>query len=215
MKQEIEIKVPNDYSAITFRKYLDLQKDLNAYKDDDEAITAAVFYHLCGIDPKMLKKIDNETYYKIREQLFSFLSSHDYKLKRTLMINGVEYGFEPNLSEMSYGAYVDITKYDTLELNDNWAKIMSILYRPVTQKKGALYSIEPYEGKIDNDLFYDVTMDVHFGTYFFFINLSTDLLNVILNSLTQQTEIPTNIKSILEESGKLIHQSLHLPKEIY
>lgn len=215
MKQQIEITVPKDYSAISLKKYLKMHEDLKTYKDDDEATDATIFYHLCGLDPITLKKIDTDTYYKIREQLISFLGKTDFPLKRTILIGGKEYGFEPNLGEMAYGAYVDISKYDTIDIDKNWAKIMSILYRPVTKKVGALYSISKYDGNIDEELFEEVSMDVHFGAYFFFINLSMELATDILNSLKDQAEIAPHIKLILERSGELIKQSSLLPTEIY
>jgi hypothetical protein len=206
MKKQIEITVPKDYSAISLSKYLNMQNDLKAYKDDSEATDAAIFYHLCGLDPITLGKIDTETYQKIKEQLISFLGKTDFPLRRTIKIGDVEYGFEPNLGEMAYGAYVDISKYDTIDIDKNWAKIMSILYRPVEKKIGALYSIKKYDGNINEELFEEVSMDVHFGAYFFFINLSMELAKDILNSLKDQAEIPHNIKSILAESGELIKQ---------
>lgn len=215
MKKEIQIQVPNDYSAISLRKYLKLQADLEIYKDDSEAVDATIFYHLCGLEPKVLSQIDNETFWKIKEQLYEFLGKHDYPLQRTITLNDIEYGFEPNLSDIAYGAYVDISKYDTFAIDKNWAAIMSILYRPVTKKVGALYSIQPYEGFVNDKLWLDAPMSVHFGAYFFFINLSMDLKNSILKSLTDNQEIPDNIKGILQESGELMNQYSHLPAETY
>ena len=43
MKQILEINVPNDYSAITLTKFLQLQKDLKVYGDDEEAKLATLF----------------------------------------------------------------------------------------------------------------------------------------------------------------------------
>lgn len=206
MKKEITIVVPNDYSAITLRKYLRLQKDLEIYKDDEDAVTATLFYHLCNVEPGIMSKIDAETFIKIKEQLYSFLAKDDFKLERFVTINGVEYGFEPNLSQMAYGAYVDIAKYKELKIDNNWHKIMAILYRPVTKKVGKLYEIEEYTGKEDADIWKEVNMNVHFGTLFFFINLSKDLLSFTLKSLKEGTEISPNIKSILETSGEVISQ---------
>lgn len=207
MKKEIQITVPNNYKAITLRKYLDLQKDLELYKGDDEATTATLFYHLCGIEPQILSALDTETYNKIKEQLGSFIAQTDFPLVRTFKIGETLYGFEPNLSQMAYGAYLDVSKYENLSIDENWAKVMSILYRPVTKQVGALYEIEPYTGKEDHTIFYDVDMEVQFGTLFFFINLSKVLLKDTLNSLKDQMEIPHSIKSILERSGQAIHQS--------
>jgi hypothetical protein len=207
MKKELKIQVPNDYSAITLRKYIELQKDLKTYADDEDALLAALFWHLCDVDAHTLQKVDKQTIDKIKEQLWAFLGKTEYPLHRTVMIGEVEYGFEPNLSKMSYGAYVDISKYDGINMDENWAKVMSILYRPVTRKMGALYDIQQYDGTIDEEKWLDVPMSVHFGTYFFFIYISKELVTDILNSSMQMEEMPPSIKSILVKSGELIKQS--------
>lgn len=213
MKKELKIEVPNDYSAITLRRYLAMHKDIEAYRDDEEAVQAILFYHLCQIEADTLQKIDSNTFTNIKEQLLSFMGNHDLPLKRIITLNGKDYGFEPNLSEMAYGAYVDISKYDTFSIDENWAKIMSILYRPVTKRIGALYEIEPYNGHIDEEMWLDAGMDIHFGAYFFFINLSRDLGKDILKSLMQTEGMPASIKSILEKSGEDINRYLHLLTE--
>jgi hypothetical protein len=106
---------------------------------------------------------------------------------------------------MSYGSYVDIAKYENMEINEKWAEIMSILYRPIIKKTGKLYDIETYEAKIDGTPFMDVTMDVHFGAIFFFVTLLKDLSTFIQKSLTQEMENLPNIQSILERNGSLTH----------
>jgi hypothetical protein len=213
MKKELKIEVPNDYSAISLRKYLKMHKDMETYKDNEEAITATLLYHLCDLEPGVINRLDTETFGKIKDQIYSFISNNDYELQRFVTIDGVEYGFEPNLSQMAYGAYVDISKYKELTINDDWANVMSILYRPVTKKIGKhLYDIEPYTGKEESDRWFEVNMEVHLGAWFFFINLSTALQNATLNSLIQKEEMPANIKSILQRSGEVINRLSHLPE---
>jgi hypothetical protein len=208
MKQILEIQVPNDYSAITLTKFLKLQKDLKVYGDDEEAKLATLFYHLCNVEPGIMSKIDTSTFIQIKEQLLSFIARESFDLKPFVTIDGVEYGFEPNLSEIAYGAYVDISKFDELNINENWEKVMAILYRPVKKKIGKLYEIEQYTGNEPSEHWREVNMEIHFGALFFFINLSKVLLRNTLKSLIQtQPEIPHNIKSILAASGELINQS--------
>jgi hypothetical protein len=213
MKQKLTIEVPNDYSAITLTKFLQMQKDLKMYEDDEEAKLATLFYHLCGVEPGVMQKIDTATFTQIKEQLISFVAQEKFDLIPFVNVNGVKYGFEPNLSEIAYGAYVDISKYDELNINENWEKIMAILYRPVTKEIGKLYELAPYTGKEPTEHWNDVNMDVHFGALFFFINLSKVLLKNTLKSLIQKEEIPANIKSILEKSGELINRLSHSQEE--
>ena len=59
---------------------------------------------------------------------------------------------------------------------------MSILYRPVTHKKGEMYSIKAYDGELKEELFSEIGMDIHFGALFFLLNLQMDLLKSILSS---------------------------------
>lgn len=214
MIKEIELKVPTSYNDISLAKWLELQKELVNYEGDEEATTALLFYHLCGLDPVYLKSIAVEDYIEVKKELSGFISNVELPLQKFIWINGVEYGFEPNLSNMSYGAFADITKYNEIKIDDNWANIMSILYRPVTKKQGDMYEIEGYSGKLKPEVFLNVPMDIHFGCLFFFVNLSTDLLNFTLKS-TMEMELPHNIKSILEKNGGHIQQLLNLQEETY
>jgi len=211
--KELELKVPTSYADITLEKWLILQTELDNYKDDPDAMSAITLYHLCGLDPIYLKGLSVNDYTSIKTELESFLADTEFPLQRIIKIDGIEYGFEPNLSQMAYGAYADITQYKELTIDKNWAKIMSILYRPITHKKGEMYTIKTYDGELKEDMFLQVGMDVHLGTLFFFVNLLMDLLKGILNS-TMEMELPHNIKSILERSGRLIPHLLTLPTEI-
>ena len=213
MVKEIELKIPTSYGDISLAKWLELQNELENYKDDPNAVTAIMLYHLCGLDPKYLKTITVDDYTLVKSELEGFLANVDLPLQRIIKIDGIEYGFEPNLSQMTYGAYADITQYKQLTIDNNWAKIMSILYRPVTHKKGEMYSIKAYDGEMREEMFLNVGMDIHFGALFFFVNLLMDLLNSILNS-TMAKDIHPNIKQILERSGQLIPHSLTSPVEI-
>jgi len=213
MVKEIELNVPQDWTTITLKKYLRLQSDLKNYEDDEEAMVALMLSHLCGLDAEYINKIPTNTYNEIKTLLTGFISNTEHPLQQIIKVNGIEYGFEPNLSEIAYGAYLDISKYQDMTINENWSSIMSILYRPIIDKKGDMYSIKAYDGKIDKELFMDVTMDVHFGALFFFVRLLTDLLAAILKSLKVE-EMPPNIKLILERSGEITKRLLSLQTEI-
>jgi hypothetical protein len=205
MKEEVKIVVPRDWSAITLRDYLKFRNDMETYKDNEDAIEAVLFHHLCKMPVEWIQQLDIDTYVNIRKDLVQFLNANELPLQRFITIDGVEYGFEPNLSKMSYGAYVDISKYETMEMNDKWADMMSILYRPVKQKVGKFYDITTYEGKIDGEKFLDLGMDIHWGTLFFLKSLLKDLSKDIQKSLMESMEIPHNIKLILERNGNPTH----------
>lgn len=210
MKKQITIDVPTSWKDVTLKQYLALQAELENYKDDEEAQTALMLHHLCGLDPLYIRGLSTDSYNKIKAKLNEFISPETIELQRFVTIDGVEYGFEPNLSKMSYGAYADITKYDTISIDKNWAKIMSILYRPVLNKNGDRYTIQPYDGEIDEKKWLKSDMEVNWGTLFFFVHLQMDSLKDIL-SCTKTLELHPSIQSILERSGELIQLSLNSP----
>jgi hypothetical protein len=213
MKQTIKVLALTEWKDVTLKKYLEMMADIEAYKEDEEAVTALMLHHLAGIPYEEMTNISAESYNILKEKLSKFLKPEDVPLERLITIGETQYGFEPNLSKMTYGAYADISQYDTVSIDKNWAKIMSILYRPVTKvTKHGLYQIEQYTGKIDEKMWLDVTMDIHFGCLFFFLNLQMDLMKDTLKSLTE-TEFHPNINTILEESGEAIQQYTNLLKE--
>lgn len=206
MKQTIQITVPTDWSAITLEKYLKLHNDLKSYEGIDAAQTALLFYHLCDLPNDYLMGLDVDTFTKIKGDLEGFMQRTDLPMQKIITIDGKEYGLEPNLGKIAYGAYLDIAKYETFQIDNNWAKVMSILYRPITKRVGDLYEIEKYNGNIDGDKFLSLGMDIHFGALFFFVHLLEELPSFILKSLKDTPGIPPNIKSTLEKSGEAIAQ---------
>jgi len=209
MKQTLTIEIPTSWKDIPLGTYLRMQSDLENYRDDEEAQIALMLHHLCKLQPEYLKGLSADSYNLLKARLGAFVSPDGIELKRFVTIDGKEYGFEPNLSKMSYGAYADITQYDTITIDKNWAKIMSILYRPVTKKKGERYQIETYTGEINETLWLDVDMETHWGALFFFVHLQKDLLNATQKYL-KGMELPANIKSTLAASGEVMQRLLNL-----
>lgn len=206
MRKTVQIEVPTTWKDINLKQYLALMSDLENYKEDEEAQTALMLHHLCGLDAHQIQAVSKDGYDLLRQKLGSFIQPDGIPLQKFITIDGVEYGFEPNLSKMSYGAYADITQYETITIDKNWGKIMSILYRPVTKKVGDTYSIKEYEGNIDETLWLKQNMELHWGALFFFVHLQMDLLKGILKSLKAE-ELHPSIKSVLEKSGELMQQS--------
>ena len=81
---------------------------------------------------------------------------------------------------------------------------------------GVLYDIEKYKGAdpFEEDKWLDVTMDFHFGCFFFFTRIYKDLLQGILSSLKATGEIPDSMNKILQESGEAIQALSNLQMKI-
>lgn len=205
-EQTIKLVIPQSWSEINLETYLKYRKTIDMYKDDvdsdedDKSLIIALDI-LCGIKPEWIGQLQLDTIKTINEDLASFLGQTDFELQKFVTIDGIEYGFEPNLSEMSYGAYLDISKYDTISIDKNWPKIMSILYRPVVKKDKNYYEIKPYTGKEDDTIFLKSDMKVNLGCLFFFINTLKDLQLYIQKSLMEEPETQQLFKSIMGKSG--------------
>jgi hypothetical protein len=213
-KKTITISVPTDWKAVTLRQYLKLQADLKTYGDTDEGYLAALLDNLCEFPPQYLYGLEVGALRKIQADITNFMNNTELPLQKFIQVDGREYGFEPNLANMAYGAYLDITKWDTIQMDENWAKIMSILYRPVLHKTSGLYERHSYAGWIDEEKFLDVTMDVHWGCLFFFVRTLVDSLSAIQNSLMEMPEVAPSIKSILATNGKTTPLSSYSQEEI-
>lgn len=215
--KKISIEVPTSWEGIKLTQFLNLKKNielLNDIEDEvkkEEAYFQLLLINICNIDEKIIKQIDSETLIKIKAQLFSFMNNtEDFEIQPIIKINGKEYGFIPNLSKMSYAEYLDLTQYDEITIDENWNKIMSILYRPIVKKKKHFYSIAEYTSEEDYEIFNDVNMEIHYGAMFFFINLSKTLANYILKYLVPMylEQIKKDNKA-MRKNGKDILRSIN------
>jgi hypothetical protein len=210
---KVKVRIPTNWNDITLETYLKYRKTLDLYKDDDEddidMIDKSIIIALdilCGVAPNFASQMPIEMLQHVMDSLNSFMSKTEFDLQRIITIDGIEYGFEPNLSNMTYGAYLDISKYDKITIDNNWTKIMSILYRPIVSKSGKLYEIKEYTGMEDEKLFLKTTMDTNFGCISFFLHLRSDLALYTLKSLKEGGETNLLLQSIMERSGKDIPQ---------
>jgi len=206
---KVKVRVPTNWNDITLETYLKYKKTLDLYKDDDEdeldMIDKSIIISLdilCGVAPNFASQMPIEMLQHVMDSLNKFMTDTKFDLQRIITIDGIEYGFEPNLSNMSYGAYLDISKYDNITIDTNWTKIMAILYRPILSKSGKLYEIKEYTGMEDDTIFLKTTMDINFGCIGFFLHLSKDLALYTLKSLKEGQEMNLLLQSIMERSGK-------------
>ena len=102
MKKQISIDVPNSWKGVTFKQYNRLQEKLKSYEDEPDAQNMILISELCDITVDTLIKLDKELLESISLEVGNFLNDTDYPLQRIIKVDGVEYGFEPNLGKMSY-----------------------------------------------------------------------------------------------------------------
>lgn len=217
MKDKIKIKVPTDWSGVTLAQYLKFQKDLTTYiesgEEDEEYYFSILLKHFCGITNRYIKQIPADDLLNIKNDLLKFINKTDHDLKTIIKVNGKEYGFV-NLSKITYGEYLDLTRFDKLSIDENWNQLMSILYRPIVKKKKYFYEIQNYTSEEDNEVWKNITMDIHFGALTFFLRLSQTLVNFTLNSLPKELDKLKKNKKIMRKNGVRITQYTNYATEI-
>jgi hypothetical protein len=72
----------------------------------------------------------------------------DTELKKIIEIEGQQYAFHPDLSELSLGEYADIETFIKVGLEKKMPEIMAVLFRPITEREKDVYTIAAYDGKI-------------------------------------------------------------------
>ncbi len=72
----------------------------------------------------------------------------DTNLKKIIVIEGVEYGFHPDLDSITLGEYADIETFIKNGVENHLAELMAVLYRPIKEKKNDIYIIDAYDGNI-------------------------------------------------------------------
>jgi hypothetical protein len=210
---KLEISIPTELNEIKLSQY---QAFLKIAKDntDEEFLHQKMVQTFCGIDLKEVAEIRYKEVIEITESLGKMFDIKNHKFINRFKMGGVEFGFIPNLDDMTFGEYTDLDTY----IND-WEqmhKAMAVLYRPI--KKNGLnstYEIEKYNGSITySDVMKHAPLDVVFGATVFFYNLGNELLSSTMTYLEKDKEIQNILQQAnLEKGGAGIVQSMLLLKE--
>ena len=181
---KIEINVPTSLSEITLRQY---QKFLKIAEENPEGnfLDAKMIEIFCGIPLSDSYKLKMVSVTAIIDILNSMLEVKPNHVER-FTLNGVEYGFIPDLDEMSLGEYVDLdnnaSKWESMHI------AMNVLYRPIVTSKVGKYNIEEYTTSNPEKML-DMPLDAALGSLFFFYNLGLELSkHTILSSNLEEVE---------------------------
>jgi len=145
MADTLEISVPTELSDIKLEQYQEWVKIVEATKDEEDKedfLNRALIELFCGVSLTDIAKIKATEFHKILGVLEETFSKETNGLVNRFVIDGVEYGFEPNIQEIKTGAYVDIEA--SLVTWDNFNIAMAALYRPITKTRTAA-GVEQYE----------------------------------------------------------------------
>ena len=201
---QIEINVPTSLNEITLEQY---QKFLKASEETPEGsfLDAKMIEIFCGIPLSDSYKLKMSSVQAIVDILTDMLNEKPAHIDK-FSLDGVQYGFIPDLDEMSLGEYVDLDGNAS-----DWQKMhvaMNVLYRPVITSKKGKYNIKEYTAD-DPEKMKDMPLGVALGSLFFFYNLGLELSkHTILSSsnLAEMEIIQEQLTS--EKNGDGTHQFL-------
>tara|TARA_R100000655_G_scaffold26970_1_gene55290 strand:+ start:461 stop:1108 length:648 start_codon:yes stop_codon:yes gene_type:complete len=200
--------IPEKWTEVSLGSYQKLMKASES-ETDEHTKTLNMISALTGAPFELLEKCKKQDIDKVVECISKLL---DVKVNATLNtqinIDDVDYGFHPNLKDMTMAEFVDLDN----NLQDVWKnlhKTMAILYRPITKSKGKKYAIEEYDSTKcmkNAEIFKDrLSIATVNGASGFFLTIATEYLNILRLSLNQkQKKMMKDIEiqnSNLEKSG--------------
>jgi hypothetical protein len=164
---------------MTIEQYMRVLLLIDVFKEDENRINQEI-YKIFGYEDKTNEEkeiliMDIYTKIKLNED---FVNRFEF--------NGIEYGFIPNLQNITTQECLDLERL--LKEGKHLNKIASILYRPITKSFDEYYQIEPYESyskyeKVMNDV--DCVIIV--GAIDFIKQLTVSLMKAATKNLINET----------------------------
>jgi len=178
---EVKLIIPTSLNEITLGQYqefakLDITKELE--------VQSKMIEIFCKVPVEVVRSMKAKDITDICTIINNMFDVEHQMLNR-FKLNGKDYGFIPDLENMSFGEYVDLDTY--IGDNDNLHRAMNVLYRPIDLKQGQRYTLKEYDPDINEDA-KNYPLDACFGAMVFFYDLGKDLSTVILNSSSKQNE---------------------------
>ena len=204
-----EVIVPDSLNEVTleqYQKYINIQDN----NEDDTFLAIKMIEIFCGIRADLIMKMKASSIRDITNVLAEMFDQKPPLVKEFKM-NGIDYGFIPDLENMTFGEYVDLDTY--IGDYENMHRAMAVLYRPIVQRYKDKYLVDEYSGD-DSDKMKDMPMDAVLSSILFFYHLGMDLSKTMLNSLLQEGNKDLVQQLTLEKNGVGINQFSDSLKEI-
>lgn len=124
------MNIKKSWSEVTLKEYRELSSIIRDKQISVDIERAAI---LTNTDSDTIRNLDIQTFQTIIGGLDWILEQPNSDLELTFELNGVEYGFIPNLDFITTGEYADIENWkdDSIE---NIHLICALIYRPVVSK---------------------------------------------------------------------------------
>ena len=176
----------NSWSDVTLETWLKLIDFETGTKTEQATETIAA---LSDIPKRLVKELALSDVAAIMSKIGELQANQDGSLKRIIELNGIEYGFHPDLDSITLGEYADIEQFIKNGIETSLPELMAVLYRPVKQKhKNGVYIINAYDGDIQMRIEEMKQMSAAQvqSALFFFYNLGNALSEIMPSYLTEK-----------------------------
>lgn len=196
---KITVNIPEKLSDITLEQYQRFLLVAETEDVDDVFLMQKMIQIFCGV------KLTDVFYFKIQDvknviNEINQVLLEEPKFQQRFSFEGVDYGFIPNLDDISFGEYIDLD--ENMTSWDSMHKAMSVLYRPIEMEKGDRYTIKKYDGIDNEETMKKTPVDIALGASVFFYNLRRELQRAILKfSSDQMEELTSQQREILLQNG--------------
>tara|TARA_R110002050_G_scaffold48435_3_gene112682 strand:- start:1534 stop:2175 length:642 start_codon:yes stop_codon:yes gene_type:complete len=140
-----QFKLINSWSDVNLDTWLKLIQFETGSKTQEAEETIAA---LSDMPKQLISQLSLRDVAVIMGEVAKLQAEQDSSLKRIIEIEGVEYGFHPNLDDITLGEYADLETFIKNGIEKHLPEIMAVLYRPVVEKKNEVYTIEAYGGDL-------------------------------------------------------------------
>ena len=196
---DISLKVPTDLNDITVGQY---QKFLKIQDNNEDAsfINQKMIEIFCEIPLSQVMRIKVKDMSMIIETMNKILDVKEPEFVNRFFLDNIEYGFIPNLDEITFGEFVDLE--ETLQDWDQMHLCMNVLFRPIDISHKDRYSIKEYKGGDSEDL-KGMPLGIALGAVFFLLNLGKEVRQVIVDYLEKDKLDPQSlVKEALHKNGQ-------------
>lgn len=202
----MEITIPTSLKDINCFQFHKLDEAIKTI-DNEALLKFVVISNLCNINSEDLLKFKMSDINEIYDQLTTVLNEKP-KVEH-FTIDGVKYGFIPNIEEMSGAEFFDAETY----FDNDIFKFMSVVYRPIKKDFGGVYKIKKYKGSDDlSSVMLKAPASAYVSAKVFFSTLLIDLLTVMPASILKN--LTSSEVALLEKNGVTISQLTNLLEEI-
>lgn len=209
---KIELNIPTNLEEITLGQY---QKFLKVVEDNEESefVHHKMVEIFCGVSLKNISKIKHKDLSYIISKIAALFDGN-HQLVEKFSIDNTEFGFIPNLDDITSGEYMDIDTYIT-----DWSnmhKAMAVLFRPIIKKGSGKYNIVDYNGTNEYaEIMKRMPLSAVMGSMVFFYHLGNELLKSILTYLEENQQGMSILSRLnLGKDGDGIHLSMLSLKEM-